>query len=207
MTRPFFSKDRIAHFDIFDRHATDAINRMKQRLKEGYPVDFQDAISRFTLDSATEFLFGSDVQSLSAGLPYPKTSSAYPHSPVHLNNEDHPANRFAYAFGQAQSLSAFRSRFGVNWPLREFWHDACKGHMNVVSGYIDPILNDAVAVRRQQGPASSEVKEVEEGDTLLSHLVDLTQDTKILKDEILNIMIAGRDTVCYHSSHLLCLLT
>ena len=41
MTRPFFSKDRITHFDIFDRHAEDAINQFKVRLQQGYPVDFQ----------------------------------------------------------------------------------------------------------------------------------------------------------------------
>jgi hypothetical protein len=41
MTRPFFSKDRISHFDIFDKHAEDAINQLKTRLRDGYPVDVQ----------------------------------------------------------------------------------------------------------------------------------------------------------------------
>jgi hypothetical protein len=41
MTRPFFSKDRISHFDIFERHADDAIAQLKARLHEGYPVDVQ----------------------------------------------------------------------------------------------------------------------------------------------------------------------
>lgn len=41
MTRPFFTKDRISHFDIFNRHAEDAISQMKTRLKEGYAVDLQ----------------------------------------------------------------------------------------------------------------------------------------------------------------------
>jgi hypothetical protein len=41
MTRPFFSRDRISHFDNFDRHAEDAIRQFKNRLHEGYPVDFQ----------------------------------------------------------------------------------------------------------------------------------------------------------------------
>jgi hypothetical protein len=74
MTRPFFSKDRISHFEIFDRHAADAIEQVKERMRQGHAVDvqvrihttnphlvlivFQDVVSRFTLDSATEFLFG-----------------------------------------------------------------------------------------------------------------------------------------------------
>jgi len=41
MTRPFFSKERISHFDNFDRHAEDAIRQFKDRLHEGHPVDFQ----------------------------------------------------------------------------------------------------------------------------------------------------------------------
>ncbi|KIM42749.1 hypothetical protein M413DRAFT_123126 [Hebeloma cylindrosporum] len=41
MTRPFFSRDRISHFDNFDRHAEDAIRQFKNRLHEGHPVDFQ----------------------------------------------------------------------------------------------------------------------------------------------------------------------
>ncbi|KAG6842901.1 hypothetical protein H0H93_002929, partial [Arthromyces matolae] len=41
MTRPFFTKERISHFEIFDLHSEDALNQAQQRLKEGYPVDFQ----------------------------------------------------------------------------------------------------------------------------------------------------------------------
>jgi hypothetical protein len=41
MTRPFFSQERISHFNIFDRHAEDAIMRMKSRFRAGHPVDFQ----------------------------------------------------------------------------------------------------------------------------------------------------------------------
>lgn len=41
MTRPFFSHDRISHFNTFDRHAEDAITQMKARFRAGYPVDFQ----------------------------------------------------------------------------------------------------------------------------------------------------------------------
>lgn len=41
MTRPFFSKDRISHFEIFDRHASDAIKQVKEMMKHGYAVDVQ----------------------------------------------------------------------------------------------------------------------------------------------------------------------
>ena len=41
MTRPFFHKERLSHFEIFDRNADDAIHQLKERLKEGHPVDVQ----------------------------------------------------------------------------------------------------------------------------------------------------------------------
>jgi hypothetical protein len=46
MTRPFFSKDRISHFELFDSRCEDALSQMRQRLREGYPVDIQDLVYR-----------------------------------------------------------------------------------------------------------------------------------------------------------------
>lgn len=120
MTRPFFSRDRITHFDIFDRyvrahstpsfhghtrpcspqkfrHAEHALDKVAARLREGIPVDWQDVVSRFTMDSATEFLFGKDVRSLDAPLPYPSTART-PFMEGGAAEEVHPADRFVRAF-------------------------------------------------------------------------------------------------------------
>jgi cytochrome P450 len=206
MTRPFFSREvshlfyyfasqinstaqRIGHFDIFERNADEAIRQLKERLREGHDVDFQDLISRFTLDSATEFLFGSNVKSLSAGLPYPHTS------PLSKTKNSHPANVFADAFIEAQILTSFRIRFGLSWPLREFWRDKVKRPRAIIDSFIDPILAEAVANKRAAGKTEiNGDREVKDGESLLDHLVNYTDDQTILKDEILNIMIAGRDT-------------
>ncbi|KAG9317011.1 cytochrome P450 [Chiua virens] len=195
MTRPFFTRDRITDFETFERHTDDAITQTKARLKQGHPVDFQDMISRFTLDSATDFLFGKDVCSLSAGLVYP------PKSPLSSNVEaqNHPANQFAHAFIEAQSIAAYRGRFGSSWRLSEFWSDRVKKHMHVCQKFIDPILEEALAKKKEMKeagliPEKPAEKEVLEGDTLLDHLVDHTEDINVIRDEILNIMIAGRDT-------------
>ncbi|TDL14680.1 cytochrome P450 [Rickenella mellea] len=190
MTRPFFSRDRISHFDIFERHAEEVVRLMKERGRVGGAVDMQDAMSRFTLDSATEFLFGSCVHSLSAGLPYPPSST----NSLDKNNNDHPANIFARAFQDSQDIIALRSRFGEAWPLFEFWEDRTKRPMGVINKFIEPIVEEAV--RRKREGRDGEVEKGGEGDeeTLLDHLVNYTEDPTILKDETLNIMIAGRDT-------------
>lgn len=41
MTRPFFTRDRISDFDLFDRHATAVFALIKDRMRSGYAVDFQ----------------------------------------------------------------------------------------------------------------------------------------------------------------------
>ena len=41
MTRPFFSRDRISHFDIFGTHADEVIELILSRLQEGLAVDVQ----------------------------------------------------------------------------------------------------------------------------------------------------------------------
>lgn len=129
-------------------------------------------IYRFTLDSATEFLFGNDVQSLSAGLPYPDNSR---HAASY--NYSHQANVFAKAFGEAQRISSLRSRYGSSWPLMEFWKDEVKVHRDIVNGFIDPILASAIAKKRSIGPQKvlTADREVGAGETFLDHLVNYTE--------------------------------
>lgn len=47
------SRDRVSHFEMFGKKADIAIDKIRTRNAEGYAVDFQDAVSRFTMDSAT----------------------------------------------------------------------------------------------------------------------------------------------------------
>lgn len=189
MTRPFFSHDRIGHFNIFDRHAEDAITQMKLRFRAGHPVDFQDVMSRFTLDSASEFLFGNCVHSLSAGLIYP-----YNIAPAEApTGKAKAAEDFAQAFAQAQSIISRRPLKGWIWPLFEIFKDDTKAPMQIVNSFIDPIVKEAIS-KKQSTEASGEKNVGADDETLLDHLVQMTTDPVVLKDEILNIMIAGRDT-------------
>ncbi|KAJ7732923.1 cytochrome P450 [Mycena maculata] len=204
MTRPFFKRDRVSDFDLFDRHSNHAIAQIKKRIGEVHPFDFQDLISRFAMDSSGEFLFGHDAQTLSAGLPYPfyvpQTASAL--------GSEHMSTKFAAALNRAQLVSAGRGPFGGAWPLFEFWEDQIKGPMGVVREFLNPILADALEKKRASGVDKvMDVKggavadrEVQEGETLVEHLLNYTEDRTMLRDEILNISVAGRDTTA-------CLLT
>ncbi|KAF7982653.1 hypothetical protein HWV62_27101 [Athelia sp. TMB] len=186
MTRPFFSRDRISDFDNFARHADDILSQMKARFREGYAVDFQDAISRFILDSATEFLFGQDVQSLSTGLAYPHRTEDSRHVG--------PSEAFSRAVSRSQEALVQRLRSGWVWPLFEVFKDNTAAPMEVVNAYLAPILKDAVEKQESRAAGYDDDDKIGEAETLLSHLVKLTTDKTVLRDEILNILVAGRDT-------------
>ncbi|KAI0677045.1 cytochrome P450 monooxygenase pc-3 [Trametes maxima] len=192
MTRPYFSRDRISHFELFDRHTDLAIRKMKERFSGGHAVDFQDVISRFTLDSATEFLFGACVQSLHSDLPYAHNDPIAPQ----LTRTPNVAERFSAAFSSAQHVISMRSRTGWMWHLEELLHDKSAEHMAIVDAFLRPILEEAIAKNRsaktQQRLVHPESPADEE--TLLDHLVKQTNDPVVLHDETLNILIAGRDT-------------
>lgn len=187
ITRPFFTKDRISDFANFDRHAQDAIKKAKDRLAQGYSIDFQDLVGRFTLDSATEFLFKHDVHSLDAPLPYPpNTPSAAKNSSIFTN---HPSNLFVKSFVRSQEVIARRNTMGSSWPLLEFWKDTVAADRDILDLFLQPLLEKGFEEKKSKIGDSKVIPE-----TLLDHLVDQTSDEKVIKDELVNLLIAGRDT-------------
>ncbi|KAL4254489.1 cytochrome P450 family protein [Abortiporus biennis] len=186
MTRPFFSRDKISHFDIFDRHTDEVLKQIKARRAEGYPIDFQELILRFTLDSATEFLFGNNVRSLAEPLSYPPTSSQ-------SQTKSGLANIFAKEFMLAQFQTVVRGRISTTWPLFEIMEDKVGVHMDAIRSIIQPIIIDALEKKKSHQDSRGEIG-AEEVDTLLNHLVNVTQDPQVISDETLNILLAGRDT-------------
>jgi hypothetical protein len=129
------------------------------------------------MDSATEFLFAKDVQSLDAGIPYPFYSPLSHSSAVAV----HPANIFSKAFDEVQRAISLRARFGAAWPLAEFWEDKVKVQMTTIYKFINPILADALQRKRALGiDEKSGVnvgldREVEDGESLLDHLMKCTE--------------------------------
>ncbi|EPS96209.1 hypothetical protein FOMPIDRAFT_1130934 [Fomitopsis schrenkii] len=191
MTRPFFSKDKISHFDIFDRHADLVISQMSQSFHNGTAVDFQDLVSRFTLDAASEFLFGSCIDSLKQPL---RSTASHTGSTHHPGEETVSSHDFAEAFRAAEHVCSDRAwRTGL-WPLFEMLEDKSAKHVEIIKRFLDPIVKDAL--RRKDTNASTDRRHLEDekDKTLLDHLVDYTSDCVVIRDEVLNILLAGRDT-------------
>ena len=104
-------------------------------------------------------------------MPYPHNSSQaqLAQSSLHLD----PATRFAKAFSDAQLITLSRARFGLLWPLFEFWKDRMVEPIKIVHEWIDPIVADAVAKRNKADLSKENAEETEEK-TLLEEMASST---------------------------------
>jgi hypothetical protein len=58
IARPFFTKERISDFDVFEKTSGKTLNLIASRAAADAPIDIQDLLQRLTLDAAALFLWG-----------------------------------------------------------------------------------------------------------------------------------------------------
>nr|GAT57937.1 cytochrome P450 [Mycena chlorophos] len=179
MSRPFFARDRVRDFDTLDAHTGVVLSILKSHSQSGTAVDFQDLIGRFTMDSASELLFGKSVDSLKGGVES-------------VDAAGRVENNFLQGYTSALAAVGMRDSRRWLWPLWELRQDGTKEGMEAVRSFLSPII--AVAVERKRARAEAEKTEAQ---TLLEELVNSTEDREILMDEMINILLAGRDTTMH----------
>ncbi len=173
MLRPNFAREQVADIGAFERH----IQRLFKLIpRDGSTVDLQELFFRFTMDTATEFLFGHSVNSL--------------RSVVSPNDGD---VRFAEAFNYAQNESATRFRMGsLVFLYRNKKFDQSN---KIVHEFVDQFVDEAVEYRKSADLEKMTGDEKQKGQYLfLQELAKATTDKRRLRDELLNVMLAGRDT-------------
>lgn len=167
MLRPQFSREQISHVHATEKHLQKVIGIFKNAKHEF--TDIQKVMFDLTTDTATEFLFGESVALLSGGNPNVRHS-----------------REFGEAFNRAQSALAYRvnaQRFDFLINGKEFQED-CALVKRFTESYVQLAL--ARAEKVSENATHSYV--------FLDELVRETRDPKILRDQALNILLAGRDT-------------
>lgn len=123
------------------------------------------------MDSATEFLFGHSTNTLES-----EPDSA----------TDTPSKRFASNFNISQAGVLLRIRLG---PLKDLYKN---------SAFAEATKDSREYVRRLVAGALEEANDDEKANDLsyvfLQALAKQTQDEELLTDQLLNILLAGRDT-------------
>ncbi|MCJ1366417.1 hypothetical protein MMC16_005545 [Acarospora aff. strigata] len=165
LLRPLFLGNRIDIFLQIQEH----VEALISCIPEGKVVDLQPLFFRFTLDTTTYLLFGRSINSLGTQTPQ--------------------SEAFAESFRIAQDFLARRGRLGpFHWLIggKEF-RRACA----TVHEFIDGTIEDALlAHNSKQTPTSKPSFDY----GFLGMLIQETQDPKVLRDQLLNVLLAGRDT-------------
>ncbi|KAJ3574394.1 hypothetical protein NP233_g1797 [Leucocoprinus birnbaumii] len=190
--RPFFARDRFTDFEIFEHYSSRTLSHLDQIASLGEACEAQDLFSRFALDAASEFLFGENLDTLSASLPRPYKT---PMGPKGSATQD-TWGEFANAFDEAQMNITKRARIGYLWPLLELFRDRNRRHAKVIGEWLDPLVQRALEEKRSlkaNGGGESAESPVSDK-TFLQHLADSTDNPTIIRDQLLSMLLASRDT-------------
>lgn len=175
MLRPQFSREQISHVKSLETHIQ-SLGKHIQNLK-GDVFDIQDLFFKFTVDTATDILFGESVYCLRDG-----TIDDLPPSDGFTGREG-----FNEAFNHTQKVLAARSYSQSFFRLVDSlsFRKSCKTVHGFARYYVDKTLAmDDETLKKKS----------ESGYTFLYELAKTTKNPKVLQDQLLNIMVAGRDT-------------
>ncbi|KAG8776843.1 hypothetical protein FS842_003413 [Serendipita sp. 407] len=151
--RPFFAQERLADFSSFDKHMQKMLDILDKLHGEEQGFDLQDLFARYTLDTATEFLFGVSTECLDG---------------FAVEAPDAPYEQFMRAFNNLADLGARRIRIGSTWPLFELTGDQSIKPAKIIHDFVKPIVAKAL---RQAKSSSLEM----EGTNFLEYLAHVTR--------------------------------
>lgn len=172
MIRPNFTRDQVADLEAFERHIQ---HLFKVLPRDGSTVDLQELFFRLTIDSATEFLFGKSVNTL---------------RPDAQGGPD--GDVFAENFNKAQKSVTLRTRLGL---MRYIYSDKEGAEATrICHEYVDQFVDEAVRYREKIDLEKQSGIAVHEKYVFLHELAKATKDKRRLRDELLNVLLAGRDT-------------
>ncbi|KAH7078046.1 cytochrome P450 [Paraphoma chrysanthemicola] len=174
MLRPNFARDQVADIEAFERHFK---LMLKHIPKDGSTVDLQELFFRLTIDTATEFLFNHSTNSLRMV------------GQEDVNNEDFI---FGKAFNYAQDDITHRLRFGPFYRLMN--NQKAEEAIKICHTYIDKFVDDALQFRKQLDEEKQAGNNKDEKYYFIQEVAKQTTDRKRIREELINILLAGRDT-------------
>jgi cytochrome P450 len=165
LIRPQFIKDRVSDLKTFETHFQTLLPLL-QGTHPGSTIRIDDLFFRFTLDAATDFLLGESVDSLKD-----------------------PKVEFAHAFAEVQHVQAVIARAGPAQVLvsKKGFYKSLK----VLNAFVEKYIDQALALPTSELEAKTKS---DQGFTFLHALASYTRDRTVLRDQLVAILLAGRDT-------------
>jgi cytochrome P450 len=175
LLRPNFARDQVGDLEAFERHFK---LMLKHVPKDGSTVDLQELFFRLTIDSATEFLFNHSTNSLRT---------------MGQDEDDNEDVIFAKAFNVAQTDVVERLRYDFLYKFTN--QKKGKEAIDICKEYVDRWVDGAVRWRAEQDAEKATGGQKEEERYVFIHeLAKQTNDKAQIRDELMNVLLAGRDT-------------
>lgn len=173
--RPQFTRDQVSDLDQLDVHVRRLIDAFP---KDKSAFDIQDLFFRLALDSATDFLFGESVESLVSS-----------HNQTGISEKGTNGKLgFAEAFNLAQELVVQRARAGSFYWL--IYPKELREATKIVHQFVDYYVDKALS-----STSHFDGKLLDNRRYIFLEAIALqTRDRNVLRDQMLNILLAGRDT-------------
>ena len=166
LLRPQFMHTKSEYF-AFMQNETERLVRTLVTSPVQSGVDLSPLFFALTLHTTTSVLFGRSSGS--------------------MTSIDDDPDAFAKAFNEGQHLLALRARMGKVWWMLD--GPGFRAHCRTVRRYVDEVVDAALAEDRdieKEGPTRNYV--------FLRALISRTKNPKFLRDQLINILLAGRDT-------------
>lgn len=188
MLRPQFAREQVSDLDLEERHVQNMMRALPVDGQGWIETDLQVLFFRLTLDSATEFLFGESVDSQIKEMP------GYD---VAADEKDRHQDEsgFAQAFDESQGWLATRTRFqDLYWLVQsKGFRRSCDRTHRFVDHFVRLALSRPPIELAEEGKFTDE-KKPKEKYVFLNALAAQTRDPLELRYQLLNILLAGRDT-------------
>ncbi|KAL9038319.1 MAG: hypothetical protein Q9180_003212 [Flavoplaca navasiana] len=170
LLRPNFVRNQVADLATLETHIDHLIQAIP---RDGSIVDLRELFFRLTIDSATGFLFGESTTCLAPG------ASAR-------------ATEFANAFDRSQEAVGTATR-SIPILAKLFLSSGVRRDIRYVHDFVDHYVKVGLEWRKRQDVEKSASRGGERY-IFLYELVKATQDPIRIRSELLNVLLAGRDT-------------
>ena len=151
--------------DLVLAEVVQAADSLIQLIPKAATVDLQPLFFRYTLDTTSYLLFGRRLGALESSI-------------------DEAVSSFAAAFDEGQDYLARRGRLGgLYWLIDSInFRRRCRQ----VHKHVDEQIHNALQ--------NQDASDNQPAYTILGALVEQTRDLQVLREQCLNVLLAGRDT-------------
>ena len=177
LLRPSFARSQVDDMPNYEKHVQNLIRAIPADRETA--VDLSELFLKYTADVITEFMYGKSILSLS--------------QPESFDS------RLMKAFDEAQKGGEIRFQMGIfaDWMpgQKNFWQSVKWLH-DFMSKHVDEALRCHRDSKQELPKPSNDECSKEEMSRyiFLKEIAKLTDDPKVLRDELLSILFAGRDS-------------